>query len=360
MIKTGTPLDENNNGCIDLGETIVYDFVVTNLGNVQLDNVVVIDGMVTVIGGPITLLAGQTDTETFSAEYIVTQDDVDNGSVSNQAIAEGVDPDGNVVSDLSDDNSNFENDATVSILCQDPSIFVEKTGIFDDNNGNAITEVGETISYQFFVYNTGNVTLYNITLDDPLPGIVIQGGPIAELAPGEVDDTTFTATYVITQQDIDNGEVANQAIVTGTTGNGLDVTDTSDDPNDTTQVDPDGDGDADDVTVTILPNVDAPFTIFNAVSPDGNGENDFFFIQGISEFPNNTVEIYNRWGVKVFGTEGYGGSDDTENVFVGESDGRETVAQDNLLPTGTYFYVIKFEGSNPGQDSYAGYLYLNR
>ena len=64
--------------------------------------------------------------------------------------------------------------------------------------------------------------------------------------------------------------------------------------------------------------------------------------------------------MKVFGTEGYGGSDDTENVFVGESDGRETVAQDNLLPTGTYFYVIKFEGSNPGQDSYAGYLYLNR
>jgi gliding motility-associated-like protein/uncharacterized repeat protein (TIGR01451 family) len=316
--------------------------------------------MVIVEGAPVTILPGASDTETFSGEYIITQDDVDNGFVSNQAITEGIDPMGTIVSDLSDDNSNLQDDPTISVLCQDPSIFVEKTGVFDDNNGNAITEVGETITYTFFVYNTGNVTLYNITIEDPLPGIVIEGGPIAELAPGEVDETTFTATYVITQEDIDNGEVVNQAIVTGTTEDGQEVTDTSDDPNDTTQADIDGDGDADDVTVTILPNVGAPFEIFNAVSPDGNGENDFFMIQAISEYGNNKVEIYNRWGVLVFETNGYGGTDDTENVFVGESNGRETVAQENLLPTGTYFYVIRFEGANPGRNSYSGYLYLNR
>ncbi len=44
---------------------------------------------------------------------------VKNGLISNQAIAEGLDPSGNVVNDLSDDNSNFEDDSTVSILCQD-------------------------------------------------------------------------------------------------------------------------------------------------------------------------------------------------------------------------------------------------
>jgi gliding motility-associated-like protein len=112
--------------------------------------------------------------------------------------------------------------------------------------------------------------------------------------------------------------------------------------------------------VVILPNVDAPFDVFNAVSPDGNNQNDFFLIQGISEFPDNTVEIYNRWGVLVWEASGYGGSNDAENVFVGESNGRATVSQDKLLVTGTYYYVIKFNGNNPGQDSYAGYLYLNR
>ena len=63
--------------------------------------------------------------------YTVTQDDVDNGFVSNQALAEGVDPMGVVVNDLSDDNSNFEDDPTLSVLCQDPSMSVEKTGVFN-------------------------------------------------------------------------------------------------------------------------------------------------------------------------------------------------------------------------------------
>ncbi|MGJ8666605.1 MAG: DUF7507 domain-containing protein, partial [Patiriisocius sp.] len=360
LIKTGTPTDENGNGCVDLGETIVYDFVVTNLGNVTLTQVIVTDPMITVIGGPVTILAGDSDTETFSGVYTVVQDDLDNGSVNNQALAEGLDPMGNVVSDLSDNNSNFEDDMTVTNVCQEPAIAVEKTGVFVDANMNGITEVGEIIEYAFFVTNTGNVTLYNITIEDPLPGIIITGGPIAELAPGEVDNTTFTATYAITQEDIDNGEVVNQATVTGTTSGGDDITDLSDDPTDPTNVDPNGDGNPDDVTVTILPNVDAPFIIFNAVSPDGNGQNDFFLIQGISEYPDNNVKIFNRWGVQVFETDGYGGSDDTENVFTGLSQGRETINQNDLLPTGTYYYIIKFNGQNPGEDSYAGYLYLNR
>ncbi|MGK0386630.1 MAG: gliding motility-associated-like protein, partial [Patiriisocius sp.] len=219
---------------------------------------------------------------------------------------------------------------------------------------------GQTISYVFIVTNTGNVTLYNITLEDPLPGIIISGGPIAELIPGEVDDSTFTAEYTVTQADINAGKVINQAIATGETGDGDEVTDTSDDPNDPTDTDINGDGDPDDPTVTILPNVLGTFNIFNAVSPDGNGENDIFLIQGISEYPENSVQIFNRWGVKVFEVDGYGGSNDLENVFTGESDGRATIEQGTLLPTGTYFYVLKFSSNNPGQETYAGYLYLNR
>ena len=362
LIKTGVPGDENGNGCVDLGETIVYDFVVTNLGNVTLTQVIVTDPMVVVQGGSVTLLPGVSDTETFSAVYTVTQDDVEAGLVSNQAIAEGLDPSGNVVNDLSDDNSNFENDSTTTILCQDPSIFVEKAGVFNDENGNFIPEPGETISYVFVVTNTGNLSVFNITLEDPLPGIVISGGPITSLAPGEIDATTFTASYAITSADIEAGEVINQAVVRGITAGGEDLSDTSDDPNDPTDTDPDGDGDPDDPTITILPNVlTAVFEIFNAVSADGNGENDFFFINGISEWPDNNVQIFNRWGVKVYQTNGYGGSNDTENVFTGYSEGRQTVSPDKLLPAGTYYYIITFNGpDNPGLNSYAGYLYLNR
>ena len=73
--------------------------------------------------------------------------------------------------------------------------------------------VGDTINYAFTVTNTGDVTLTDVTLDDDTAAV--SGGPIATMAPGDVDSTTFTATYVITQADVDAGEVVNTATVTG-------------------------------------------------------------------------------------------------------------------------------------------------
>ena len=361
LIKVGVSVDENGNGCADLGETILYSFSVKNTGNVALTNVTVTDPLVAVVGGPISLAAGQEDVTTFTAVYTITQTDVDTGFIENQATADGTAPNGDMVSDQSDNNSYVENDPTITDLCQNPSISLEKTGVFNDENGNGASEVGETISYSFSVTNTGNVTLYNIMITDPLPGIQIFGGPIAILQPGETDDTTFTAIYVINDLDILNLEVVNQATVTGEDINGTIVTDDSDDPADLTNSDNNGDGDPDDPTVVILPNVlGVNFEIFNGITPNGDGINDFFLIQGISDYPENNVKIFNRWGVLVFETDGYGGSDDSQNVFRGISEGRVTVQENKELPTGTYFYILTFQGENPGKDSYNGYLYINR
>ena len=326
-----------------------------------LTNVYVTDPLVDVTGDPINLAAGASDTETFFAVYTVTQDDINNGFVENQATVFGTDPNGDVVSDLSDDDSILEDDSTIINTCQNPDISIEKTGVFNDENGDGIAQEGETISYFFTVTNTGDVTLYNITLADELPGIEIEGGPIEILEPGESDNTTFTATYVITAEDIENGEVVNQAIITGEDSDGNQVSDESDDPINTTNIDINGDGDPDDPTVTTLPLVlgDA-FEIFNGITPDGDGLNDFFNVFGIQEYPNNNMKIYNRWGVLVFETDGYGGTDGKENVFRGISQGRVTIRQNKELPTGTYFYVLTFSGDNPGKNIYSGYLYLNR
>ena len=202
--------------------------------------------------------------------------------------------------------------------------------------------MGETIAYAFAVTNTGNVTLYNITITDLLPGIEITGGPIAQLEPGETDSTTFTAIYHITQQDIDNLEVVNHATATGADINGTEVTDDAE-------------------AIVDLPGVlGVDFEIFNGVSPNGDGLNEYFQIVGIENWPNNNVKIFNRWGVLVFETDGYGGSDGKQNVFRGISEGRVTVQQNKELPTGTYFYILTFPADNPGKSSYNGYLYINR
>ncbi|MCF6307877.1 MAG: gliding motility-associated C-terminal domain-containing protein, partial [Flavobacteriaceae bacterium] len=370
LIKVATITDENENGCPDIGETILYTFQVQNDSNVELIDITITDPLVEVNGGPISLAGNAIDTDSFTALYTITEDDLFEGFIENQATVEGTDIDtGEVVSDLSDDDSFLEDDTTLVFFCPDDpappiiSISLEKSGVFNDDNGDGIPQVGETISYAFNITNTGEVILYNITIEDPLPGVVIEGGPIEVLLPLETDDTTFTGTYAITQEDIDNGEVINQAVVIAEDGYGFEIaTDESDDPNDPTDVDNNDDGEPDDPTVTVIPNVlGASFEIFNGVTPNGDGFNDYFQIKGIGMYPNNNVKIYNRWGVLIWETNGY---DEGVNVFRGESNARATVEGDRDVPTGTYFYVLTFldEGNlpEPPKNNYTGYLYINR
>ena len=98
--------------------------------------------------------------------------------------------------------------------------------------------------------------------------------------------------------------------------------------------------------------------IYNGVTPNGDGKNDYFFIDGIQNLSNNRVEVYNRWGVKVFATDNY---DANGNIFQGYSEGRLTIGGNNHLPTGTYYYVLSYdytENGNTSRIEKAGYLYL--
>lgn len=105
--------------------------------------------------------------------------------------------------------------------------------------------------------------------------------------------------------------------------------------------------------------LDGDIVIYNLVTPNGDDKNDYFVIDNINKFPNNTVEIFNRWGVKVYETKAY---DSNGNVFRGYSEGRVTVNKKEQLPTGTYFYIVSYEykdahGSKMIKKS--GYLHLD-
>ncbi|MGG5578843.1 gliding motility-associated C-terminal domain-containing protein, partial [Myroides sp. C15-4] len=93
--------------------------------------------------------------------------------------------------------------------------------------------------------------------------------------------------------------------------------------------------------------LDGDIVIYNLVTPDGDGKNDYFIIDNIQKYPNNTVEIYNRWGVRVYETKGYDPKGDgSSNVFKGYSEGRVTVDKSKKLPSGTYYYVVTYEYSD--------------
>lgn len=98
--------------------------------------------------------------------------------------------------------------------------------------------------------------------------------------------------------------------------------------------------------------------VYNAVSPNSDGINDYFRIENIERFPNNTVTIFNRWGTLVYKTVNYGAHG---NVFRGISDGKGTLDKNENLPTGTYYYILEYEVNNIyGSDNVkkAGYLHL--
>ncbi|MUH38310.1 Ig-like domain-containing protein, partial [Zobellia amurskyensis] len=90
------------------------------------------------------------------------------------------------------------------------------------------------------------------------------------------------------------------------------------------------------------------------VSPDLNDGR--FLIENIESYPQNTVKIFNRWGIKVFEIEGY---DNKSNVFTGMSTGRITIRANDELPVGVYFYIIEYVAGDNNQ-SLSGYLYINR
>lgn len=379
LIKEGVVVDSNGDECLD---SILYTFTLTNTGNADLDGITLEDP---VLGGEIP---GPTDgsdegddgilsvgeTWTYFALYAITQEDIDNGAVVNQATVSGFTPLNDLVEDLSDDDSLFEDSPTRTTVTEntctdgspdpDSGLGLIKQGALIDGNND---ECAEGILYNFSIINLTDIAMVNVVLTDELLEETITG-PISDenndgiLSPDEV--WTYEATYEIQQADIDAGSFVNQASATSSLfGLNIDYDDLSDNDSYT----------EDEPTIINIPvdacpnggnpeNPEEPieplaFEIFNGITPNEDGLNDFFFIQGIEIYPQNKLQIFNRWGVMVYEKEGYGTDAD---LFYGISDGRTTVRKNEELPSGTYFYILTFTDANPGEAEYTGYLYINR
>ena len=110
-------------------------------------------------------------------------------------------------------------------------------------------------------------------------------------------------------------------------------------------------------TATISVRVTSELIIYNGVSIGGSDKNNHFHIEGIENYPNNTVRIYNRWGVKVFEMSGY---NNTTKAFKGVSDARATLEASDNLPQGTYYYIIEYVDEHNKTQTETGWLYLKK
>ena len=110
-------------------------------------------------------------------------------------------------------------------------------------------------------------------------------------------------------------------------------------------------------TATISVRVTSELIIYNGVSIGGSDKNNHFHIEGIENYPNNTVRIYNRWGVKVFEMSGY---NNTTKAFRGVSDARATLEASDNLPQGTYYYIVEYVDEHNKTQTETGWLYLKK
>ena len=180
------------------GETIEYTITVDNTGNVDLTNVVLDD----VFAGGATLVSGDTNansiletTETwvYSADYVVTQADLNAGA----ALVN--------VATVDTDQTALQQDDATSTVAQSPSLTIVKS--LTNADDAVVDTAGETIEYTITVDNTGNVDLTNVVLDDVFAGgaTLVSGDTNANSILETTETWIYTADYVVTQADLNAG-----------------------------------------------------------------------------------------------------------------------------------------------------------
>jgi hypothetical protein len=206
LVKSADPSDASS---YEAGQSVVYSYAVTNTGNVTVTGIAIDETTFTGSGPlstpscPKTTLAPNQQM-VCTADYTLTQTDVDSGSTQNTATATGTGGGKTLTSDPST--------ASTPIVAA-PQLTLTKSA-----TPTTVDAAGDAVSYAFLVTNTGNVTIDSIAIDEsafsgtgttPAPSC-----PDDVLVPGQFE--TCTASYTVTQADIDAGSITNTATATGT------------------------------------------------------------------------------------------------------------------------------------------------
>jgi gliding motility-associated-like protein len=309
--------------------TILYAFEVINTGEIPLRDIEIDDERIGITGlgvVPDTLVPGSTGTAT--ATYKISQADIDAGGVTNSAKVRSFNSRGESVED--DSGTELDNDEpTVTVFEQNPSVYIEKEAVLSTDE----VALGDVVNFSISVENTGNISLFNVLVEDPLTGFEQESD---QLLPGE--SLNFMTEYTVQTADETEGEFVNVAMVSAGTLSGSQVEASS------------------AVTVQVA---QCELVIPTGFSPNGDGIQDTWRIKCLENYPDARVEIYNRWGNLVFEKDNFGNSDihgAADEWWDGYSSQKWSFGNDKL-PAGTYFYILDLKD---GSEPLKGYLFLNR
>jgi len=233
------------------------------------------------------------------------------------------DPDSKPDNDNGDQSEDDEDSEFINIPSTDIAINKE----VDKTDVPMNSEVNFTITAE----NLGNLTATNVEIRDILPkGYALNSFTVTS---GTYNSSTGiwavpsvlpkgSQTLTINAKVLDVNDYINTARVVK-----MDQLDTNSSNNED--------------SATIAPSC---LKIYNEFSPNDDGQNDTFYIDCITQYPDNQLEIFNRWGNLVYFKKGY------DNTWDGKADGSA-----KTLPEGTYFYILDLGDGSPKT---SGWLYL--
>lgn len=225
---------------------------------------------------------------------------------------------------------------------------------------------GDTIIYQPFLHYAGNDTIQYEVCDDAAPPLCAQGViviNVANMRPKALNDyfeteinTAISFNVMVNDTEYNNGQTAvireiglprHGSVIDNNFGNLIYTPDFNYLGTDSFYYElcDDGQPILCDTAWVFIRIKSVPLFIHNSFSPNGDGMFDYFTIEGIKNFPNSELKIFNRWGEIVFRATGY------QNNWDGFTGFKEE------LPEATYYYHLDLkDGSAP----LTGYIVLKR
>ncbi|WP_425393158.1 gliding motility-associated C-terminal domain-containing protein [Ekhidna sp.] len=363
------PVIVSQNGTLTSDEDEAFSIALSNLNVTDPDHSYPTDH---------TLIIGSGTNYQVSGNDIIPAENFNGNMTINVTVSDGI-----------DESDNFE--LTVSILPVNdtPILMADQAtvqfgntvqGNLLDNDSDiendelTLTDINPPIDGLTFepdgsyVYDgnhaVGVFALDYVVCDNGDPSECAQSTLTITVEDGDQDLDGIPDSYEFQFDDVDQDGTAEYLDVDSDNDNIPDADEAGADPNN--PVDTDGDGMPDFVDVDsdndgkldidegiddcdgdgILNYVDSEDTcnmkIADAFSPNGDGKNDEWVIEGIENYPDNKVSIFNRWGVKVFEIDGY---DNNSKVWRGQINANLGTTD---APFSTYYFIIDLkDGSKP-------------
>ncbi|MVT08348.1 T9SS type B sorting domain-containing protein [Chitinophaga tropicalis] len=355
-------------GGVTTGDLITYTIHIRNTGSIKLENVRIVD-TIPAYTEFVSADEGITPDGNKKLYWTIAEIPVGSADITRSFIvkvASDLTGATNIINTAGVDNGNGKgNQPTSPPMTNDPgnpdtnptsgpstNIPVDKLNNWEcwktvvTASGNDQVKPDEALTYTIHIRNTGNVAVDHLVVTDPIPehtSFVSAGNngtydPASNIVTWNVGEIATGATTTITMivKAADNLDSIPVIVNTASATDGTSTKPTSGcDP-----ASPDCTGDT-GTTIVTIPG-DAALVFANAMSPNGDGKNEYFIIKGLEKYPPASLFVFNRWGNMVYQSAAY------NNNWDGAG-----------LSEGTYYYKLVIEGVD-SKKTYTGWILLKR